>query len=367
MANTAIEEQRGGCVSATLSVAGIYRARLPSGPNGARLYRFDVTVGGCQFRLPNPAYCSVGAEALITIINIGTQTLTVTNYAGAPMGTVAPSSVLRVWQAASGVDSWLSRSSSILGSAQVPANRIPIELVYTASSTRGTHFLVDATRQFQYSPSQGPVALTVTVKAGVVLGQPPLINDPAYPGTVYAGTTTGPWPAGSTCLLKVEPGAYIQGAGGKYGLGRFAVSSVVPDPPLPGGPGGHALECLIDTVIINDGFIRGGGGGGGGASALSNSIPGGTGGGGAGAEPGAHYTSGTLKPTLESAGQGSQLPSGYAGGSGGLPGFPGNPGLGPLGFPVGAGGAGGAAIRRLSSVVVQQLGTGIYAGGTVII
>lgn len=365
MGTTAIDEQRGGSVEVTLGSPTVYQASLPSGPGGVRLYVVRPTVAGSSFRLPNPAYCSVGSEPICVVINKGTQSINIASFGGVVITGLAANRAVEAYLGVAGIDSWnLNGPFVVSSSGALNALRKPFELVYTASTTGGTHFRVDTAKQFGYIGADGPVALTVTVKTGAVLGQADL--GPFLLGSPPAGTTTGPWPAGSTCLITVESGAYIQGRGG--GGGAPAT------PPLnPGGngqQGGAALECLINTVVINNGFVRGGGGGGGAGNRITSpaSILGGFGGGGAGAPGGSNGTganAGTIAATLETGGSGGQLAGGYAGGPGGAPGQAGSAGFGLSGATGGAGGAAGPAIRRRSSVTVTQLGGGVYAGGTI--
>lgn len=373
MGSTAIDEQRGGSVDVTIGTASTYRARLPTGPGGVRLYVVRPTVAGVTFRMPDPAYCSVGAEPVMVIINKGTEPLSIVSFTGGSIGTLAADNSWEVWLIAPGVDIWLPIGPfPTISSSGLNGSRKIINLVYTASTTGGTNFRTDAARQFGYIGADGPVALQVTVKTGVVLGQA------AWTGLLFgsppAGTTTGGWPDGSTCLIVVEPGAYIQGRGGAGGTGMNVAGAGM----TAGGAGGTALECLVPTTIVNNGFVRGGGGGGGGgARRTNNSIlyVGGSGGGGAGAPGGAGgplvggvANSAGSAGSLESGGLGANPGVQHAeGGAGGAPAVAGSAGqVGSGGTGNGAaGGAAGYAIRRPTAIAVTQLGSGIYAGGTI--
>lgn len=365
MGNTAIDEQRGGSVDVTLGSATVYQGRMPTGPGGVRLYVVRPTVAGSTFRLPNPSYCSVGSEPVCVIINKGTQSIDIASFGGVAITSLAANRSIEAYLGVVGFDYWnLNGPFTVASSSALNGTRKPIELVYTASTTTGTNFRIDAAKQFGYVGADGPVALTVTVKTGVVLGQSNLGS--FLVGSPPAGTTTGSWPSGSTCLLIVESGAYIQGRGGAGATG--AVGPV--NTGGTGQQGGAALECWIPTCIQNNGFIRGGGGGGGGGNRLTSPsvIVGGNGGGGAGAPGGSNGTgtqAGTIAAGLEAGGSGGQLSGGYAGGAGGGPGLPGSPGFGLNGATGGAGGLAGPAIRRLSSITVTQFGSGVYTGGTI--
>ena len=373
MGNTAIDEQRGGSVDVTLGSATVYQGRMPTGPGGVRLYVVRPTVAGSTFRLPNPSYCSVGSEPVCVVINKGTQSIDIASFGGVAITSLAANRSIEAYLGVVGFDYWnLNGPFTVASGSALNGTRKPIELVYTASTTGGTNFRVDAAKQFGYVGADGPVALQVTVKTGVVLGQA------AWTGLLFgsppAGTTTGGWPDGSTCLIVVEPGAYIQGRGGAGGTGMNVAGAGM----TAGGAGGTALECLVPTTIVNNGFVRGGGGGGGGgARRTNNSIlyVGGSGGGGAGAPGGAGGP--LVGGVAGSAGGTGQLESGDAGGNpgvqhaqggnGGGPGIAGQSGqAGSGGTGNGAaGGAAGYAIRRPTAIAVTQLGSGIYAGGTI--
>lgn len=363
MGNTAIDEQRGGSVDVTLGSATVYQGRMPTGPGGVRLYVVRPTVAGSTFRLPNPSYCSVGSEPVCVVINKGTQSINIASFGGVAITALAANRSIEAYLGFAGLDLWnLNGPFTVASSSALNGTRKPIELVYTASTTTGTNFRVDAAKQFGYVGADGPVALTVTVKTGVVLGQGDMGS--YFETSPPAGTTTGSWPAGSTCLLIVESGAYIQGRGGA-GANQGTLYN-----GANGRAGGSALECWIPTCIQNNGYIRGGGGGGGGGNRKDTPsiIYGGNGGGGAGAPGGTNGTgtqAGTIAAGLEAGGSGGQLSGGYAGGAGGGPGLPGSPGFGLNGATGGAGGLAGPAIRRLSTITVTQFGSGVYAGGTI--
>lgn len=365
MSYTALSEQLGGSEDVTLNSPGIYRARLPYGPNGCRMYVIRPTVAGVIFRMPDPAMMTTGAAPLIVVINKGPEALQLTNFGGINIGAaLTANKAVELWLPIVGVDTWLPIGPSTVSSGSaLNGTRKPIELVYTASSITGTNFRTDAAKQFGYVGADGPVALTVTVKTGVVLGQP---------SSWSAAVTTGSWPSGSTCLLTVESGAYLQGYGGAGGTGMNVSGTGM----TAGGAGGTALECLLPTTVVNNGFVRGGGGGGGGGARRTNNsvlYVGGSGGGGAGAPGGAGgplvggvANSAGSAGSFESGGLGANPGTNHAeGGAGGAPATVGSAGqVGSGGTGNGAaGGAAGYAIRRPTAIAVTQLGTGTYAGG----
>lgn len=353
MGTTAIDEQRGGSIDVTFSSPTAYAARLPSGPNGVRLYVVRPAVPGSTFRLPNPAYCTVGADPLCVIVNKGTSDIAITNYAGTVLYFLGAGTATEYHLREVGVDVWDRVGTAVVNSgASLNGSRKPLELVYSASNATFTNARFDAAKQYGYTASDGPVALQITVKSGVVLGAD-RVDTPAL--------FTGFWPTGSTCFVTVEPGAYICGRGGTGGIGENAVGV----PGTEGQAGGIALALRLPSAIMNLGTIAGGGGGGGGARRrfFNNQwYAGGSGGGGAGAQGGLGGAAAAGFPqtqgnngTLENFGFGGWWPEGFEfpyGGSGGSlgqvggvgsgsvgPGFPGS------GVPGWAGGLPGTAIQ----------------------
>ena len=344
MATTAIDEQRGGSVDVTLGSPTVYRARLPSGPGGVRLYVVRPTVAGSSFRMPDPNYCSVGAEPVCVVINKGTQAIDVTNRGGVLITSLAAGFAVECYLGVAGIDLWnLTGPFAVSSSGALNALRKPFEVVYTASSTTVTRVRNDVARQYGYVGADGPAAVSVTIKTGVVLGG----------GTpTSASFGTGGWPAGSTMMITLESGAYIAGAGGAGGRGQTnAITGGA------GAAGGLAMDVRVNSALINNGTIQGGGGGGGGgAYRLVNSVAvsGSSGGGGAGANPGAGAVPPASGPT-SSAGQAGSFTAGGApgsivatggalGGTGGAPGQAGTAGQNGAannGYP---GGAAGVAI-----------------------
>lgn len=341
MGTTAIDEQRGGSVEVTLGSPTVYQASLPSGPGGVRLYVVRPTVAGSTFRLPNPAYCSVGSEPICVVINKGTQSIDIASFGGVVITGLAANRAVEAYLGVAGVDLWnLNGPFVVSSSGALNALRKPFEVVYTASSTARTNVRSDIAKQYGYIGADGPVAVNVTLKTGVVLGGG-IAGNPSF--------TTGAWPSGSTMLITLESGAYIAGAGGTGGNGRLANSTG----GSVGGAGGDAMSVRVNAALINNGTIQGGGGGGGGGAVrIINSVPfqGGSGGGGAGANPGtggiivdnAASTAGQTG-SLTAGGVGGVLGGGAAGGTGGAPGAAGS--AGQSGAQAGfAGGAAGAAI-----------------------
>jgi hypothetical protein len=346
MALTAIDEQRGGSVDVTIGTAGIYRCRLETGPGGARLYVIRPTVVGVIVQMPDPARSTCGTAPNVVLINKGTQTLTVTNYAGTTIGTIAASNAWEIWLPIAGDDTWLPIGPfPVSSSGTLNATRKVFDVTYTASSTARTNVRTDVAKQYGYIGQDGPVAVNVLVKAGVVLGGGTAGN---------ASFATGAWPSGSTMVITLESGAYIAGAGGAGGSGFLANSSG----GTAGGAGGDAMSVRVNASLINYGTIQGGGGGGGGGAARivsSVATQGGSGGGGAGANPGAGgpiiqsaATTAGSAGSLTAGGSGGVLGAGAAGGTGGAPGTAGN--AGQSGTTSGqAGGAAGVAIAVQTS------------------
>ena len=346
MGNTAIDEQRGGSVDVTLGSPTVYQAGLPSGPGGVRLYVVRPTVAGSSFRLPNPNYCTVGAEPVCVVINKGTQSIDITNFGGTLITSLAANRAIEAYLLIVGVDLWSPIGPFVVSSSGgLNGNRKPFEVVYTASSTTRTNVRTDVAKQYGYVGADGPAAVAVTIKSGVVLGG----------GTpTGASLLTGGWPAGSTMLITLESGAFIAGAGGAGGRGADINGAGVG----AGGDGGLAMNVLVNAALINNGTIQGGGGGGGGAARrLINSVwlPGGSGGGGAGANPGAG--GGIVNTNNATIGQAGSFTAGglagdaggYQGGVGGAPGALGGNGAPGTAGGGGARGAAGTAIQVLTS------------------
>lgn len=344
MGNTAIDEQRGGSVDVTLGSPTVYQAGLPSGPGGVRLYVVRPTVAGSSFRLPNPNYCTVGAEPVCVVINKGTQSIDITNFGGTLITALAANRAIEAYLLFVGVDLWSPIGPFVVSSSGgLNGNRKPFEVVYTASSTTVTRVRNDVARQYGYVGADGPAAVNVTIKSGVVLGG----------GTpTSASFGTGAWPAGSTVFVTVESGAFIAGAGGRGGRGQ---SSAIAG--TAGAAGGLAMDVRVNTALVNNGTIQGGGGGGGGGAnrlVSSVNVQGSSGGGGAGANPGA----GEIAPAggpASSAGQAGSFTAGGApgtivaaggalGGTGGAPGQAGTAGQSGTANNGTAGGAAGVAI-----------------------
>jgi hypothetical protein len=337
MGNTALDEQLGGSDDTTYGAAGIYTLRAPTGFNGCRLYVARPTVSGVILRMPNPSVCSTGAAPIFVIINKGSQALTVTNNGGINIGTIAAGNAWEIWLLLDGFDTWLPIGPfPVSSSGTLNGNRKVFDVTYTASSTTVTRVRNDVARQYGYVGADGPAAVSVTIKPGVVLG-----------GGTPTGASfgTGAWPAGSTMLITLEPGAFIAGRGGAGGRGADTNGAGVG----AGGDGGLAMDVRVNAALINNGTIQGGGGGGGGgARRLVNAVqvPGGSGGGGAGADPGAG--GGIVNGNSATIGQAGSFTAGgtagdaggYVGGAGGAPGA-----LGGNGAPgtAGGGGARGAA------------------------
>lgn len=350
MGNTAIDEQLGGSDDTTYSLGGIYTLRLPSGFNGCRLYVARPTVAGVILRMPSPSRCSTGAAPIFVIINKGTQTLTVTSNGGLTIGTIAAGNAWEIWLPLEGVDTWLPIGPfPVSSSGNLNGNRKVFDVTYTASSTTVTRVRSDVAKQYGYVGADGPAAVNVTIKSGVVLGG----------GTpTVSSFGTGSWPAGSTMLITLEPGAFIAGRGGAGGRGADINGAGVG----AGGDGGLAMDVRVNAALINNGTIQGGGGGGGGgARRLINSVwlPGGSGGGGAGADPGAgggivNGNSATAgQPGSFTAGGEAGTAGGYVGGAGGAPGA-----LGGNGAP---GTAGGGGARGAAGVAITVNTSGGYS------
>jgi len=393
MGNTAIDEQRGGSVDVTLGSPTVYQAGLPSGPGGVRLYVVRPTVAGSSFRLPNPNYCTVGAEPVCVVINKGTQSIDITNFGGTLITSLAANRAIEAYLLIVGVDLWSPIGPFVVSSSGgLNGNRKPFEVVYTASSTTRTNVRTDVAKQYGYVGADGPAAVAVTIKSGVVLG-----------GGTPTGASfgTGGWPAGSTMLITLESGAFIAGAGGAGGRGADingagvgaggdgglamnvlvnaalinngtiqggggggggAARRLINSVWLPGGSGGLAMDVRVNAALINNGTIQGGGGGGGGAARrLINSVflPGGSGGGGAGANPGAG--GGIVNSNNATIGQAGSFTAGglagdaggYQGGVGGAPGA-----LGGNGAP---GTAGGGGARGAAGTAIQVLASGGFS------
>lgn len=343
MSYTALSEQLGGSEDVTINSPGIYRARLPYGPNGCRLYVIRPTVAGVIFRMPDPALMTTGTAPLIVVINKGPEALQLTNFGGINIGAaLTANKAVELWLPIVGVDTWLPIGPSTVSSGSaLNGTRKIFDVTYSASSTTRTNVRNDVAKQYGYIGQDGPVAVNVLVKTGVVLGGGTTSNP---------SVATGAWPAGSTMVITLESGAYIAGAGGAGGSGFLASSSG----GTAGAAGGDALNVTVNAALINYGTVQGGGGGGGGGAAriLSGvATQGGSGGGGAGANAGsggpiiqsAASTAG-LAGSFTAGGAGGVLGAGAAGGTGGAPGVAGS--AGQSGTTAGAaGGASGTAIK----------------------
>lgn len=342
MSYTALDEQLGGSEDVTINSPGIYRARLPYGPNGCRLYVVRPTVAGVIFRMPDPALMTNGAAPLLVVINKGPEALQLTNFGGINIGAaLTANQAVELWLPVVGVDTWLPIGpSSVSSGTALNASRKAFDAVFSASLTSRVNVRNEVSKFFGYVGADGPVAINVVINSGVVIGGG-ISGNPSM--------DTGVWPAGSTMLITVESGAYIAGAGGAGGSGRSAGGLG----GSAGQPGGDALGIQVNAALVNYGIIQAGGGGGGGAGALQVGAifrPGGSGGGGAGANPGdggpvieSETTTAGYAGTLNAPGGGGSYPGGCAGGQGGWPGVAGASGQSGVqpGYP---GGSGGSAI-----------------------
>lgn len=372
MTHTALKEQYGGSVDVTLSTTTPYQCSHDSRHGCRRFYILRPTVVGAIARLPNADYQTIGANPSITIINRGTQTLTVQTASGTLVG-VLPANIgaefyclfnAEALNAAANVTwTYLPMVNTTVG-ASLNTNRIPFSITYTASSTTPTFLDLDIGKTFGYRRADGPVALDVTIAANVVLGSNSVNSYAFY---------TGSYPSGSTLTLTLQPGAYISGAGGTGGTGQLVSGTGM----TQGGNGGGALAIYVNTTLINNGRIQGGGGGGGGAArrtVSSITYPGGSGGGGAGAVAGVGGPQVGSPPDPSTAGQvgtlllgglgGASSPTSAFGGIGGTPGVAGN--VGQSGVVAGAsGGSGGPAIGLRSGFTITTITAGTQLGGTV--
>lgn len=360
---TALEENRGGALDVTITAGNSpYRAQQDSGPERARLYVVRPNASGLVFRLPDIAQARQGARPTVTVINRGSNAIDVHTSGGVLVQTVGIDQAEEFYALPSGTWRNLQNAVTCASSGNLSAVRISYVLDYTANRGTVTNFRRDVQTQYGYTSSLGPVALTVRIGANVVLSG----------GTETQGSVdTGTWPSGSTCTIEMANGSMIAGRGGLGGNGMLANGTG----QTAGGPGGHALDVYVPTVIIGASapnapiIAGGGGGGGGGARRFINGINyfGGAGGGGSGAPGGSGGPA--IGGDLSSAGQQGSLTFGglggipnataATGGNGGLRGGSGSPGQnsnlpGVLGA---AGGAAGNSIRRLSTVTVTQVGT----------
>lgn len=124
----------------------------------------------------------------------------------------------------------------------------------------------------------GPVAGTVTINAGVVVGSS---------GTGGYAFDVGSLPAAGSSISIINNGE-IQGAGGAGGNGGSGNTGA------NGGTGGPALNSSIPITVTNNGAIRAGGAGGaGGGGVLASGQSIGSGGGGGGGQGYGNSSGGT--------------------------------------------------------------------------
>lgn len=369
---TALEEQRGGALDVTITAGNSpYTAQLDNGPGRARLYVVRPTGSGRVFRLPESARSTLGCMPSVTVVNLGPNFIDVQTSTGVALAGVGVQQSAEFYLLPDG--SWRRLGTLLFPNAisnSLNALRIPMTLEYTGNRDTPTNFRRDAQRQYGYTSRQGPAALTVRVGRDVVLGG----------GTSQqASVDTGPWPAGSTCLIEMANGSMFAGRGGNGGNGMLTNGTGM----TAGSAGGHGLDVYLPTVIIgasapNAPIIAGGGGGGGGGARtlIGVNLVGGSGGGGAGAAGG---TGGpAIGGTPATAGQpgsltfgglgGSPNANAAAGGNGGARGAVGSTGQGSNIAGVGGGAAGGAAgnsTRRLSTVSLTIVGTVTLFGSQV--
>lgn len=370
MTHTALKEQYGGSVDVTLSTTTPYQCSHDSRHGCRRFYIIRPTVVGAIARLPNADYQTIGANPSITIINRGTQDLTVQTASGTLVG-VLPANIgaefycLYNIEALNllGTPTWtfLPMVNTTVG-ASLNTNRIPFSITYTASSASAqTIVRNDIARTYGYVASDGPAAVTVTIKSNVVIGGGT---------TTTASFDTGSWPAGTTMMVMLESGSRIAGCGGTGGFGATSTGNA----PTSGQNGGPAMRVRCTTAIVNSGVIAGGGGGGGGGARVFVGgvwIPGGSGGGGAGVPAGAGGarvssfvgTEGSAGNVIQGGAPGQALPNGYSGGFGGFQGDAGAAGI-PLGLGAPASLA-GPAIQVSTGVTLTNILTGTQLGGTV--
>lgn len=287
----------------------------------------------------------------------GTWSVTVKDNAGGTVGTIAPQTAREIYlidRSSQAGTWWLGPAmSSIDVGTALNNNRQSWAISLWSSSEDGYELRQDLLDRGWNGTT--PVAATVEVLAGVVLGGPT---------TAVHGFDTGPLPAGSTVLL-VNNGL-ISGRGGDGGDGGGG--GAFGDPPTAGGDGGVGIRARVDMAIDNQGTVQGGGGGGGGGDggALAGDFGGGGGGGaGFGLSDGGTTTPPAVNGSGGGVGAGGPGGPGTANttaGAGGNGGAPGSAGSSGGGSSPGAGGAAGPYLRRETAVTVTWINNGTRLG-----
>lgn len=364
MPRTAQQEWRGEAV--INSAVSPYYMRLDSGEGGARLYVQQIS-GTSEMYLPPTTHLRIGREPNFVICNAGFAAVTVRDSEGTMVATIAAGSFAELWALATTAQTWhaVVQSNGAIGiSLPVVETRIEYALNYTASRLVPVNLREELAKQFGYVSADGPVALTVTIAAGVVIGG----------GTpTKAALDTGTFPFGSTILLDLKAGAYIAGSGGAGGLGMQTSGAGM----TAGAAGGNALRIATPTTILRAGTIQaGGGGGGGGSRQIVATImrPGGSGGGGAGAPGGTGGAAIGSPADPSTAGQPGTIFAGGAGGistlgaaAGGAGGLAASGANGSNGTALGAsGGAAGYAIGYVVGVPYSVIAAGGATLGTTV-
>lgn len=348
-------EQFGGFVAT--SFAATYQLRLTSGPGLCRCYALEPTGPGLAVLLPIATLCLAGE--IITVINTGTDAFTVYTVLGSSVVTIAAGGcadlLLVLNNTLGGYWHYHSRTA-VEGTAL--ADRHPIALEFTSTQFDGVDLreIVTSAADTYGWDGESPVALSVRIAPGVVIGSE-TTSAPAF--------DTGTWPVGSTCVMHIEGSqSQIDGRGGDGGRGGDAPSGLL---PTNGGDGGPALLVQVNTYLFSHGKIRGGGGGGAGSS-RSGSVAGSGGGGGAGfrlSNGGAAGSGGGGQPGAKGgigvAGIGGTSASGYVGGAGGSHGA-----AGSSASPSGAlPGAAGDAIQVVTGYALTKIVAGTIEGAEV--
>jgi hypothetical protein len=334
-----------------------------------RHHEFNATAPS-TVRLPDDSpWIQDGVE--FTVVNTGTETVTVTDPDGAYLSFAVPAGVAAEFVRGAVWHGWT------VATAQFgPAWPDQVFELNVSAHVAELNVLERVIDQFGYD-GVDVAAVIVRIVQGVMVGSTGSGRRALTTGNTVGGVS---WAAGSQVRLIVEEGAIIGGWGG--GGGNAGTPGTGGSNGNPGGDGGQALRAEIPMNIECAGSIFGGGGGGGGGGSglIVTTIHGGGGGGrgvnmlnpgavlngsGAGSGPTNGGTSGT---TLLAGAGGPGSGGGGDGGGGGTNGGNGTAGSSSSdGSAGGAGGSGAEAISYLPAAgapVILSGGANIL-GGTV--
>ncbi|MCA8949438.1 MAG: hypothetical protein KDE27_08035, partial [Planctomycetes bacterium] len=252
MPHTAMHEHFGGSLMRTIGASE--PLPLPFKPGCARLCYYTASTTGLQVQTPDARRLTPGSRPqYLVCCDPGGDDIDVYDGSGSPIDALTGGECLELILAdnATAAGTWLARKFTFAAGTPLATNRQPLSFRF---DTPRNDLAMLYHAQAHGWDGESPVALMVTIGAGVVIGSSS--SNPAD-----AALWIGGFPTGSTVVLMLEAGSYVSGRGGAGGRGGDAPSGLL---AMNGLPGGLALSLGHPTALVSYGTIQGGGGGGGG-------------------------------------------------------------------------------------------------------